>query len=691
MAYDITRDGEPSVSANELWSEEIKAWADMMTIESLYYTEDWVFILIDLIAGKISSRPLYVMKNTMNDGVESVDYADNHPLNKLIQEPNPYQDYTSWMYNTVVQYALLGNAVEWYSKSNNWLITLRSSLTSIVFNDDNTIKYYMVSNDEGTSNVTTFKPEEIIHIKRPNPASMYWGLTPLIPGRKSILFNRYSTDYLNSYYLKQATPGMILEMDREVNEAMALRQLRSFELAYTGRKNQRRTMILPKGVKATTSTNSIADQKITDLINMNRETIINLFRAPKHEFSLQAAGSLGSEEYKIALRNFWEATLIPCCKMITGSLNKFFKKQLGEQYFFEFDLTEVEALKDDQMKKAMLAKEMLNAGLSINEVRSRVWDAESMEGYDSPFIAKPQPVSTFSIAPEEEKVIIPHSQKLKDIMERRQAGWVNLTVKELDDEVNKKELEDLAMETLTSMYEAVIPIIKRGLNEVKAAEVPSKTKLKKDIQKAFDEFEEVWADEYTKTLESKVELGYDQQAKLVFNKTDRDKIDVLRAKDKQKRYQILRERGLESFAQISKTQTDTIMRAIAAGVEENDTVQQIAKRISDKVPELTGRAETIARTETLTAVSIGQGAAVVHANKVIPGLKKAWLNSDDGKVRDQHLDKSKGGVSGEVVDADQPFSNGLFWPRDVRSDDASQVINCRCTVIMLPPGEDFEI
>ena len=37
-------------------------------------------------------------------------------------------------------------------------------------------------------------------------------------------------------------------------------------------------------------------------------------------------------------------------------------------------------------------------------------------------------------------------------------------------------------------------------------------------------------------------------------------------------------------------------------------------------------------------------------------------------------------VSGEIVDADEEFSNGLRWPRDTNSEDAAEVINCRCTL-----------
>lgn len=721
-SYDFSRDAEPGAGAtNDLWNEEIKAWADMLTIESLFYTEDWVFILTDLIANKISSQPLYVMQYKQNsDGTKSVEYNEAHPLNALIENPNPMQEYHSWMYNSVVQFVLLGNTIEWYSKQNNWLISLRTALSSIEFAPDGSIKSYMyaMGDEEMGKGATKFDPSSIIHIRRPNPASLMWGLSPFVPGRKSILFNRYTSDYLNAFYLKQATPGMVLEMDRQLNEEQALRQIRSFELAYTGRRNQRRTMLLPKGVKATAMSLSIADQKIVDLVKMNRESIMNLLRVPKQELGLQEAGSLGSEEYKIALRNFWEATLLPTMRLIEGGLNKFFKPQLGPNNFFQFDTSDVEALKEDQMKKATLAKEMLAGGLSVNEVRSKVWDEEPAEGVanDEPFVSVPKtPGMTFGAEPTQttEPVTEPAIEtnpidqlaltpangtaKLLGILAKRRSEWKDNYVKTIDEAVGKKQgrkIYDLALEVLTSMAEVAVPIIKANLREVKAADIPSKTRLKKELTKAFDNFEEIWTDEVIKTLRSTVDLGYDQQLEMVFNEKDKEKILALRAKGEGRIREILNERGLESFANISKTHTERIMAEITKAVDANETVDQISKRIADTFAdpsEMASKAETIARTETLTAVSVGQGAALRDAAQVIPGLKKAWLNADDARVRDAHLDTSEGGVSGEVVDANDTFSNGLKWPRDTSASDPGQVINCRCTLIMLPPGEDLNV
>ena len=84
-------------------------------------------------------------------------------------------------------------------------------------------------------------------------------------------------------------------------------------------------------------------------------------------------------------------------------------------------------------------------------------------------------------------------------------------------------------------------------------------------------------------------------------------------------------------------------------------------------------AETIARTATLNAYRAGQHEAEesAMAEGIVDRSRrmKTWINSGDSRVRDAHLAESHGGVAGETVPFDAPFSNGLMYPSEY---------NCRC-------------
>ena len=712
--------GSGEAVTNELWSSETKAFMDATTLKSLFFTEDWVFIVTDLIANKISSQPLRVYKTVTQGENESVEPVPDHPLNTLLEQPNEWQDYSQWMYSTAVELYLMGNAIMWHAPRSGQIITLPTETVSMDFDTKGHVQSYSVFEiselmaSRELRRTQTFDPKQIVHVRRPNPSSLLWGLSPFIPGKRSILFNRYSTDYLNAFYIKQATPGLALSLDRNVNEDVALRQLRSFEVAYQGRKNQRRTLILPKGVTATPLTHTLADQKLLDHINQNRETILGLLKVPKHEVGLQTSGSLGSEEYKIALRNFWEACLIPGMRFIEGTLSKFFQKELGEDHFLAFDLGAVEALKDDLLKKATTAKAMLEAGLSLNEVRQRIWEEEPSEvpGSDDPYVLVlaqskvpqfgPPPAPEAALPPKEEepaateeeaKVIVPGSKlTFTPEIERYRAHRVKQL---LDEEARTlSTMAKAAVALLVGMTEKAIDVVldanKSGLPLAAMKELPPRRTLSRRIEKALaGEFEEEWQNEIARTLKTSVELGYDQQLEVVFNEEARREVEVLRARDGEKRRMILEARGLDSFDSISATHTERIMAAITAGQKEGQSITSIMRAVANLLGtpgQLAGKAETIARTETLTAVSIGQAAAVRNAKEVMPGLKKAWLTAGDGRVRDSHA-----AIDGDVIDVDKKFDNGLDHPRDVEAGDPAEVINCRCTLLLIPPSEKLEI
>ena len=97
------------------------------------------------------------------------------------------------------------------------------------------------------------------------------------------------------------------------------------------------------------------------------------------------------------------------------------------------------------------------------------------------------------------------------------------------------------------------------------------------------------------------------------------------------------------------------------------------------------RANRIARTEVLTAMSLGKEAAFRNASSLIPGLKKVWISAGDPRTRDAH---TSSGVDGQIRDNDKAFSNGLQFPRDP-SGPPAEVINCRCDILMLPPSQSF--
>lgn len=699
----IDPNGMPSDEPmNSAWSVETKAFLTSQNLKALFFSEDWVYICVDAYAQPISSLPLVVIRKTNEDNQIVEKLVQFHPVSQLLENPNQFIDGVALKYSLACDYVLGGNSFLYHAKQTKQAYHISFDRVQYKFDNAGLPEYYIVypDNEEIIPNVSkgiNISLQDMVHVRRPNPGSPLWGLSPFVPGRRSILFNRYSQDYLNSFYLKGATPQGILEMEQSANEQSVLRLLRSFEMAHTGRRNQRRTMLLPKGVKWSTADHKIADQQITDLVRMNRETILATLHIPKHVVSIQEAGSLGSEEHKMALKYFWSAALLPTANAIAANLTKHFRRSgmLAVNEELRFDTSEVAILQDDLKANAETANLLLQTH-TLNEVRSQIFGLPALDGGDvTPGVKEPALPSFASVPQQTEKLEIISAQPTETVapvaqveVKSKELGKYASQVKANDESLDaflKKELPsttEAALDFLALEAEAAIKALrqKKGIK----ADVPSAKEYKKRLEKALKSLDKQYVEKFKEPLEAAMDIGYDLQTKVIFDKPSRDALIAAKQTDAKGRSAALESRSIDTFKNVSKTTTDRIMKIVEKGISEGASIDDISKAIVEDSAKIgLSRAQTIARTETLTAVSLGQASMMGLAAKAIPNLKKAWVSSQDEDVRDSHKD-----VNGEIRDADEKFSNGLQYPRDPDGE-AGDTINCRCTLITLAP-EDLE-
>jgi HK97 family phage portal protein len=687
------------------YDTELKAYLDARNLKNLFFTENWPYTVVDLIAMKISNQSLTICKDyPLADGKIETKIDANHPYQKVIEQPNPWQDYHAWMYCNVVDLILIGNNIIWkgFTGLNLWQIP--ADEVTIDFAENSPAKYRRLALTEynAISTISEIDPSQIIHIRRPNPNSLYWGLSPFLPGNRSILFDRYSSEYLNNYYVKGTTPGLTLEMTDAANEKSAVRMLKSIEMAYSGRKAQRRTMILPKGVTAKNVSTSLADQQLGTYLDRNRENILALLKVPKHEVGLQTSGSLGSEEYKQALKNFWSTTILPTMRMIEGAISKGLRENLGEGYYVKFELSDVEILKDDQIKKAALAKELLQTH-TLNEVRQELYDKQPVDGGDVvQSLQKPASMPfAFSIptgAVESKSV----EENAGDILIKAHKNWFDARSDKIDSQV-KDPTKNIIGLSASLIMDQIKEVVSELSKEKKSKAPGDEERWRKLIENAIrqDSFKKQWINDYLKYLSSTINFGYDLALDVPFKLPATDELIAIGDNTRKKRNDILRARGLNTFETMSATTTNEVMDIIKRGIEDQLTIQQMTAQIAEKYQDVDNvmyRAERIARTETLTAASMGQAAAMFDAKELMPDLQKMWISATDERVRgnpDGLYPKSKTDhwhLHGQIVDSNEPFEDTksgdlLMFPRDPNAKLAGSVINCRCTFVMMPKSD----
>lgn len=683
-----------SLNAFDPESGQLSHWiygitrSDTMTIKSLFFSELWVWACVDLIASEFSKLwPVVKRKVVDKSGKELTEDVADHPVQLRLETPNNEYSTSDFLYLMAAEYCLTGNALA-YEKSGSGLWHLPSELIEPDISAMGELKNYLWSydiyNNPGNSPITVhaIPAKNVMHIQRRNPSNRFWGLSPFVPASRETQLSRYSSEFLLGYFEKGTSPQQILSLDTAVSEAQLLRMLRSFELAYTGRRNQRRTLMLPKGVSATTVFNKIADPELIKTINDNKDDIRAVLKTPPHAFGLQKSGSLGSEEHKTALNFLWEATILPMAKAIGEGFARFYSRAMGPGEYIEFDTKDVSVLQETYIKKTEKARGMLDTGLTVNEVRQEVWEREPIPGGDvSPVLmgaATPSPFGGLQLSS-------PPQAEIKELLDPVEE-YVKSIDKELDlhhksilkaEDMGAKAYSKIVLDLLATQGEMALEAYHKM---TKAFDVDA---FKKQIEESFATLGDTYIKDHTTTLKATMDTGASIQLRFTFNKPNADQVEALTSDAEGTRVIALQERAFDAFQGLSQTSTDDMVREVKAGLEASESPQQIVARLAKKVSEWpTYRLERITRTEALTALSLGQAGTMESMKEVYgKGLKARWSNSKDSKVRDDHQ------IDGETIEWGGEFSNGLKFPRDPAGQ-ASNVINCRCSMIpIIPEGE----
>lgn len=140
------------------------------------------------------------------------------------------------------------------------------------------------------------------------------------------------------------------------------------------------------------------------------------------------------------------------------------------------------------------------------------------------------------------------------------------------------------------------------------------------------------------------------------------------------------EKGEAGYVNSLTTVTDSAKNAVSAGKLSENQIDKIVEQT--RLRYVKQRTETIARTESLRATSVGQDLAIREGQitgAISNELLKRWLYRHDTRTRDAHI--SAGETNGWIP-MNRAFTTPLgplMFPRDPNGS-ASNTINCRCRV-----------
>lgn len=121
---------------------------------------------------------------------------------------------------------------------------------------------------------------------------------------------------------------------------------------------------------------------------------------------------------------------------------------------------------------------------------------------------------------------------------------------------------------------------------------------------------------------------------------------------------------------------------LTQGFIQGESYRSVAKRIKERMDVGASKALTITRTENHRVRNKSQLDSMEEGQKAGLDLKKHWMSTVDSDTRESHQD-----LDGVEVDLDEDFEgeNGS-GPAPGMLGDASEDINCRCTIIEVVSG-----
>lgn len=137
-----------------------------------------------------------------------------------------------------------------------------------------------------------------------------------------------------------------------------------------------------------------------------------------------------------------------------------------------------------------------------------------------------------------------------------------------------------------------------------------------------------------------------------------------------------------------------VQREIATALRDGLPGPDLADRIDDVLdatatPRWTNRAAVIARTETIGALNGGRAdGQATMARRLGGDFERVWIATRDSRTRPSHVL-----ADGQRVPLGSMFTVGgaqLRWPGDPLGP-PGEVIQCRCTTILVRPGQNIDI
>jgi HK97 family phage portal protein len=317
--------------------------------------------------------------------------VDDHPLVKILNNPNPFMSRGQLWSTVVMDLKLAGNAYLLKARFQDGILEgamgelwrLRPDRVRIIPQGNGERVYeYTVGQEK-----TTFRREDIVHFKTRNPFDDYYGMPPMMPLMGRVSIDNYMRQFLWSFFEGGGVgPGAILATKGKMEQRDKDEARERLKRLLSGPNAIRETLILDNA-EGTTYTQMGLNRGLRDALpkeidSMNEARIAMVFGIPGSILGLL----IGYESSSYANKRqdwqvLWDVTMTPLLSDMDDVLNLSLVPEFSGIDEVVFDLSDIRALQEDEDKLQERARKNYQTGLWSFQ-RSRMVTGEPAEAQD---------------------------------------------------------------------------------------------------------------------------------------------------------------------------------------------------------------------------------------------------------------------------------------------------------------------
>jgi len=651
----ISEQGEGAVLHDPLYSPSVPSISGTTQYLQTYEQVNWVYACAKVKGMNLAQLPLKIYTGIEDEKVE----ITSNPAFDVWKKPSPFHSRQNfWM----AAYGYLDMAGENFiylmrdseNQPPRGMIQLRPDRIEIVADKKEYIKGYIYR--IGGQDIP-FQPWEIYYVRYFNPVDDYRGLSPIRAFANDIILELNSVHWAKDFFKSGAKPSGLLKTPDTLDEVAFKRLEKQFRDKYTGADSKAQGIIILEGESDFTPFSmNPRDAEFLKQREFSKDAIMSALGVPPIMImDLKKSSVLQNTE--VQRRLFWTETLRPMYKMYEELINTDLMPLFGvDGAYVEFDVSKIEALKEDRNEKAKRYFEgFKSGGVTPNDI---VVDVFGKEAIDDPLMNSYfLPINQIPVAQSKKAINAKPAKRSIQIEGIDVTKIVQAKFKELDE----KEIRQALWRSI---------IVKADVIE---------TGMKYAIQKLFREQREVileWWDNQdiyteTKQLEGQLDFFDEEFWIKTFNETalpyiteavtqggnhaleSLDLIDeVFNIQDPAVQQHIADRLDLFGTS-VNGTTRDAIAETVANGMNNNESIADIKQRLEHvfDVAERS-RAGTIARTEATGGFNFGNLEGMIQSKLV---EKHEWLTVQDEVVRESHM------LDGVQVMLGEPFPVGADY------------------------------